>query len=169
MKTMLSTKLILGLSLAFSFLNAEMVKVTEQTAITKPFTKKVKTGERCYEDTVESYVDCGDHDSNTIGIDTLIGATLGVVIGNQIGKGSGRDAAKIIGGLGGAYTANQMRDKNKCKTYHQVTKCDPVYEYITENIVVGYRNCAMYKGQKVCKESKDPLEYLNVTQKIYVH
>ncbi|MCK5111194.1 MAG: glycine zipper 2TM domain-containing protein [Arcobacteraceae bacterium] len=152
-----------------TFLNAEMVKVTEQTAITKPFTKKVKTGEKCYEDTVEQFVNCGSHDTNTIGIDTLLGATLGVVLGHQVGRGSGKAAAKIVGGLGGAYMANQNRNSNKCKTYHQVTRCDPVYEYITETVIVGYKNCAMYKGQKVCKESKSPLESLNVTQRVYVH
>jgi uncharacterized protein YcfJ len=150
-------------------LNGEIIKVAEQTAITKPFTKKVKTGEKCYEDTVEQYVSCGDHDTNTIGIDTLLGAVLGVAVGNQIGKGNGRDVAKVVGGLSGAYTLNQMRNNKKCKTYHQITKCDPIYEYLTETSVVGYKNCAQYKGQTVCKESKSPLEYLNVTQKIYVH
>ena len=165
----MKAKILFALLFAFSFLNAEIIKVTEQTAITKPFTKKVKTGERCYEDTVEKYVDCGEHDTNTIGVDTLIGATLGVVLGHQIGKGSGKDAAKVIGGLGGAYAANQHRNRKKCKTYHQVTHCDPVYEYITEEKVIGYRNCAMYKGQKVCKESTQPLDHISVTQKIYVH
>ncbi len=160
--------LILAISLG-SLLNAQMIKVTEQTAITKPFTKKVKTGERCYEDTVEQLVPCGNHDTNTIGIDTLLGAVIGVAIGNQIGNGNGRDVAKVVGGLGGAYTANQSRNNKRCKTYHQITKCDPVYEYITETTTVGYKNCAIYKGQKVCKESQSPLEYLNVTQKIYVH
>lgn len=162
-------KLLLVVLAIGSILNAKMIKVTEQTAITKPFTKKVKTGERCYEDTVEQLVPCGNHDNNTIGIDTLLGAVIGVAIGNQVGGGNGRDVAKIVGGLGGAYSANQMRNSNKCKTYHQITKCDPIYEYVTETTVIGYKNCARYKGQRVCKETKTPLEYLNVTQKIYIH
>ena len=165
----MKTKILLASLLASSVLNAQMIKVTEQTAITKPFTKKVKTGERCYEDTVEQLVNCGNYDTNTIGIDSLLGAVIGVAIGNQIGAGNGRDVARVVGGLGGAYTANQARNSNKCKTYHQVTKCDPIYEYVTETTVIGYKNCAQYKGQKVCKETKTPLEYLNVTQKIYIH
>ncbi len=165
----MKTKILIALGLMTTLLNAQMIKVTESTAITKPYTQKVKTSERCYEQTIEQYVNCGDRDRNTIGIDTIIGATLGVVIGNQMGHGNGRDAAKIIGGLSGGYIANQQRAQKRCKTYNQVTKCDPVYEYITEDRVVGYRNCAFYKGQKVCKESSTPLEYLNVTQKIYVH
>ena len=165
---MKAKKFIILLALG-TLLNAQMIKVTEQTAITKPFTKKVKTGEKCYEDTVEQYVSCGNHDTNTIGIDTLLGAVLGVAVGNQMGNGNGRDVAKVVGGLGGAYTANQMRNDKRCKAYHQVTKCDPVYEYVTETNVIGYKNCAQYKGQTVCKESKSPLEYLNVTQRIYIH
>ncbi len=165
----MKTKILLAIAMVVTFANAEMIKVTESTAITKPFTQKVKTGERCYEDTVERYVDCGEHDDNTIGLDTLLGATLGVVVGNQIGSGSGKTAAKIIGGLGGGYIANQTRDSKKCKTYNQVTRCEPVYEYVTEDKVIGYRNCAWYNGQKVCKESSTPLEYLNISQKIYVH
>ena len=165
----MKNKILFTLLALCSVLNAELIKVTEQTAITKPFTKKVKTGEKCYEDTVEQLTSCGNHDTNTIGVDTLLGAVLGVAVGNQMGGGNGRDVAKVVGGLGGAYTANQMRNNKKCKTYHQVTKCDPTYEYITETSVIGYKNCATYKGQKVCKESQQPLEYLNVTQRIYVN
>lgn len=162
-------KLLLTMLICGGIANAELIKVTEQVAVTKPYTKKVKTGQRCYEDTVEQSVPCGDHDTNTIGIDTLLGAVIGVAVGNQIGRGNGRAVAKVVGGLGGAYAANQTRDGNMCKTYHQVTKCDPTYDYITQDVTVGYKNCAMYKGQKVCKESKEPLEYLDVTQRIYVH
>lgn len=165
----MKNKILFTLLALCSVLNAELIKVTEQTAITKPFTKKVKTGEKCYEDTVEQITSCGNHDTNTIGVDTLLGAVLGVAVGNQMGSGNGRDVAKVVGGLGGAYTANQMRSNKKCKSYHQVTKCDPKYEYITETSVIGYKNCATYKGQRVCKESQQPLEYLNVTQRIYVN
>lgn len=156
--------------LTSSSLYAVSVKVEEQIAITKPFTKKVKIGEKCYEHTVETIVDCPENkETNSIGFDTIIGSVLGVVIGNQIGQGSGRDAAKIVGGLSGGYIANQQRNNQKCKSYRQVTKCDPVYEYRTEEVTVGYRNCTTFKGQKVCKETKDPLDFLEVTQKIYIH
>ncbi len=72
-------------------------------------------------------------------------------------------------GLGGGYIANQQRNNKQCKTYNQVTKCEPVYEYVTEDKVVGYRNCAMYNGQKICKETTQPLDYLTITQTVTVH
>ena len=49
-------------------------------------------------------------DNNTIGLDTIVGATLGVAIGNQIGKGNGKDVARVAGGLLGASIANNSRD-----------------------------------------------------------
>lgn len=156
--------------LTSSILCAESVKVEEQIAITKPFTKKVKIGEKCYEHTVETTIDCdGNQETNSIGFDTIIGSVLGVVIGNQIGNGSGKDAAKIVGGLSGGYIANQQRNNQKCTSYREVTKCDPIYEYRTEKVTVGYKNCATFKGQRVCKERKEPLDFLEVTQKIYIH
>ena len=48
-------------------------------------------------------------DNNSIGLDTLVGATIGVAIGNQIGRGNGRDVAKVAGGLIGAGIANNSR------------------------------------------------------------
>jgi uncharacterized protein YcfJ len=158
--------LILFTSNAF----AERVKVEEQIAITKPYTKKVKVGEKCYETTIEEIVPCqGNEETNSIGLDTIIGATIGVVIGNQIGEGNGKAAAKVIGGLTGGYLANQDRNNQKCKQYRKITKCDPVYEYRTEEVVVGYENCANYNGQRICKKTKEPLDYLEVTQTIIVH
>lgn len=47
--------------------------------------------------------------SNNIGLDTVIGATIGVAIGNQIGHGSKKDAAKVAGGILGAVIANSSR------------------------------------------------------------
>ena len=48
-------------------------------------------------------------DNNSIGLDTLVGATIGVAIGNQIGGGNGRDVARVAGGLLGAAVANGTR------------------------------------------------------------
>ncbi|MFX4242539.1 glycine zipper 2TM domain-containing protein [Aliarcobacter butzleri] len=49
-------------------------------------------------------------DNNSIGLDTVVGATLGVAIGNQIGSGNGKDVAKVAGGLLGAVIANNLRN-----------------------------------------------------------
>ena len=48
-------------------------------------------------------------DNNSIGLDTLVGATIGVAIGNQIGRGNGKDVARVAGGLIGAGIANNSR------------------------------------------------------------
>ena len=157
---------------SFSFASQEMVKVTEVTEITKPFTSKVKVGEQCYEDTVEVNVRCAEEkDTNSIGIDTILGATIGVVIGNQIGGGNGKDAAKILGGLGGGYIANQQRNANQkaCKSYESITRCVPKYEYKTEYKTVGYNNCTMIDGVKYCKQTKEPIEYLRVKKTVTVY
>lgn len=55
---------------------------------------------------------------NSIGLDTLVGATIGVAIGNQIGKGNGRDVAKVAGGLLGAGIANSSRTPSYSNGYY---------------------------------------------------
>lgn len=161
-------KILFLIFLSLGFAAAEMVKVTEVTEITKPFTKKVKVGETCYEDTIEVDVQCPDTDTNSIGIDTIVGAVIGIAIGNQIGSGSGKDAAKIIGGIGGAHIANQNRNKG-CKSYETVKRCVPKYEYQTEYKTVGYNNCAIIDGVKYCKQTKEPIEHLRVKRTVTVY
>jgi len=146
---------------------AERVLVTEQDQLTRPFVEKVKVGEQCYEDTVKIPIDCG-RDTNSIGVDTLIGTTLGVVIGNQIGHGNGRDAAKVIGGILGASTANNMRNRG-CNTYETITKCQPKYEYKTFNRTIGWNNCAYIDGQRYCKQTKTPIKFLHIRKSITVY
>lgn len=166
---MKSLKYLLIVSLVVSFASAQRIKVTESTLITKPFTQKVKTGKQCYEDTVAVNVRCGNEDTNSIGVDTLVGAVLGVAVGNQLGRGNGRAAAKVIGGLGGAYTANHMRNNKMCKSYETVTKCTPKYEYRTIQKTIGYNNCAFIDGIKYCKQTIEPIRYLNIKKTITVY
>jgi uncharacterized protein YcfJ len=160
-------KILLSLMLLVSIGFAEKVRVTEQTEITRPFVEKVKTGEQCYEDTVRIPINCGN-DTNSIGLDTVVGIVIGGAIGNQIGKGNGRDAARIIGGLGGGYIANQTRN-NGCYSYETVTKCNPKYEYKSNNRIIGWNNCAYIDGQKYCKQTKQPVSYLNIRKTVTVY
>lgn len=146
------------------------VRVQESTPITKPYTKKIKVSEQCYDDTVEVNVACGNRDTNSIGIDTLIGAGLGIALGNQIGGGSGRDVARAGGGVLGAVIANQTRDsRGNCTTYETVTRCTPTYEYVTEHRTVGYNNCAYIDGEKFCKRTKRPIKWLRFKKSITVY
>lgn len=147
---------------------ATRVKVTQSTPITKPFTQKVQTGQQCYQDTVEVATDCGTSDMNSIGLDTIIGGVAGVVLGNQIGHGTGRDVAKVIGGIGGALGANALRSDKSCKTYKTIDRCEPKYSYVTENRVVGYNNCANYKGQEYCIQTPNKLSYIKVEESVTI-
>lgn len=54
-------------------------------------------------------------DGSFVGL--LGGGVAGAVLGSQIGKGSGRTAAQILGAAGGAYAGNQI-EKNMKKTTH---------------------------------------------------
>lgn len=163
-------KLIITLTIiatASSALAAQRVKVTQSTPIVKPFAQKVEVGKQCYEDTVEVATDCAS-DTNSIGLDTIIGGVAGVVLGNQIGKGTGRDVAKILGGIGGAVGANALRGAKQCKHYKTEQRCEPRYEYRTEERVVGYNNCAYFKGQEYCIQTPNKLDYIKIEESVTI-
>ena len=149
----------------------EKVRVTEHIKITKPYTTQVKVREDCYQDTVEVDVPCGrQQDTNSIGIDTIIGATLGIVVGNQIGKGNGRDAAKVIGGLLGATVANNSREgSSNCKSYETINICNPIYEYRTVNKVIGWKNCVYIDEERYCKQTTKNINWLRIKKIVTVY
>jgi hypothetical protein len=70
-------------------------------------------------------------DNNSIGLDTVVGATLGVAIGNQIGGGNGRDVARIAGGILGATIANSTRNTPPQTYYYNNTYGSPNVGYTT--------------------------------------
>lgn len=145
-------------------------RVVSSTPITKTITKKVNIGNEIRERRVKRRVPChNDTDTNSIGLDTIIGAGIGLAVGNRVGKGHGREAARVIGGLGGGYIANQMRNSGECYEDHVVYDRVPRYDTITEEIITGYNNCVEVDGRKLCKESKRKLKFLKVkkTYSIY--
>ena len=119
-------------------------------------------------------VPCGQNyqqkETNSLGIDTLIGAGIGLAIGNQVGSGSGRDVAKAVGGLSGAYVANQNRDGEYSTQYCNETRYkDEVitkYDYVSEEKITGYKNTFIYDGKEYTKVSKHPLREVKVTTSI---
>jgi uncharacterized protein YcfJ len=42
-----------------------------------------------------------------------VGAVVGGVLGNQVGQGSGKTVATILGALGGGYLGNEIAKKNQ--------------------------------------------------------
>jgi outer membrane lipoprotein SlyB len=50
----------------------------------------------------------------------VAGGVLGAVVGNQIGHGSGRTAATILGAVGGGFAGNAIEGKVRKETVYQV-------------------------------------------------
>ena len=124
----------------------------------------------------EVSVPCGYDDANTInenliGLDTIIGAGLGIALGNQMGKGNGRTVAKIAGGLLGAGVANQYYRQNShgvkyCKETRYKDEVVTRYDYSTKEKLQGYRNTFIYNGHKYTKLTKRPLKTVRVRSTI---
>lgn len=110
--------------------------------------------------------------SNTIGLDTVVGGTVGVILGNQIGRGNGRTAAKIVGGLLGASIANNTRHENT--NYRQ----NNGYNNYNDNrykkhkkrrkqkVLVGYKNYFVYKNTEFHKFSTHRKNRIRITETI---
>jgi len=112
---------------------------------------------------------------NIVGVDTIIGATTGVIIGNQIGRGNGKVAAKVIGGLLGATVANSMRNyervQDNTNEYYYETKrknvCDNYNKKVVrKNILKGYDNYFTYNGKEYRKFTNYKENYVRVETKI---
>ncbi len=146
-------------------------KVISSTPITKELTRRVRVGDEIQDRVVNKRVPCGNsyRDTNSIGFDTILGTVAGIAIGNQFKNH--RDTAKVIGGIGGGYLANQMRNSGSENCYQQTTIQEyiPRYETKIEQITVGYNNCAFVDGKKICKESQEKRDYLKIKKTYTVY
>ena len=160
----------------------ELVKVDYSKPIYETIEEVIphKHTNRCYEEyevrtpknNSRAYVD-----QNSIGVDTIIGATTGVIIGNQIGRGNGKVAAKVIGGLLGATVANNMRNyervhdnKHNEEFYYETKRKEICNNYnekvIRKNVLKGYENYFTYNGKSYSKFTAYKENYINVETKI---
>jgi outer membrane lipoprotein SlyB len=48
-----------------------------------------------------------------IGAGAIVGAVVGGLVGNQVGGGTGKTAATVIGAAGGAYAGNELEKRNQ--------------------------------------------------------
>ncbi len=168
MKKILALILIIG-TLAFSRENVSYkhVYVTHSEAIYEYRNNRVY--DDYYED--DNYYR-SNHDeysqvnTNDIGLDTIVGGTIGVIIGNQIGKGNGRTAAKIVGGLLGASVANHVRyePNNYNKVKHQNKRRH--YRNERVKVLVGYRNYFTFENRQYSKVTNKPKRKIRVTKTI---
>ncbi len=54
------------------------------------------------------------------GVGAVAGGVLGAVVGNQIGKGSGRAAATVLGAVGGGYLGHTVEQRTRTQTVYDV-------------------------------------------------
>lgn len=111
------------------------------------------------------------NNNNSLGVDTLIGATVGVVIGNQIGKGNGKTAAKIVGGV----MANASRENrnyynsNHGNERHEIvyeTRCETKKHHRKEKIISGFKNYFNFDGKEYTKITKHPISKIKIKHSI---
>lgn len=55
------------------------------------------------------------------GLGAVAGGVAGIVIGNQIGAGSGKTIAKIAGAAGGAFVGNNVEQKARAATHYDIS------------------------------------------------
>lgn len=135
------------------------VRIPYEEVVSKPYTVRVACGN------VQT-----QHNTNSLGLDTVIGMGLGVAVGNQIGKGNGRTVAKVVGGLLGGKIANDSRNSSYQTQYCNETRYkDEVitkYDYVDKEKLQGYENIFVYNGKRYTKMSNRPLKRIKVTTTI---
>jgi uncharacterized protein YcfJ len=96
----------------------------------------------------------------------LIGGAAGGILGHQIGKGHGKDAATIGGAIIGSLIGQSMVSPNR-RDYHTSYKtqrrCVTKYTETTEERITRYKNVAEYKGHTIIKYSDRPLRRIPIT------
>ncbi|MFV0561520.1 glycine zipper 2TM domain-containing protein [Malaciobacter mytili] len=163
-KLLILISTFISFSFAQSQENLEFVRVSYSEPIYEYITIK-RPIQECYE---EEYHERVGSSNNSIGLDTIIGATAGVVIGNQIGNGNGRTAAKIVGGLLGGKIANELRGStnNSYETKYR-TRCVTKYEdKKRKKVIKAYKNYFTYDGVEYAKVTNEPLKRVKITKTI---
>jgi outer membrane lipoprotein SlyB len=77
-------------------------------------------GATCGVVTAVGKTEIDDDDSRNV-LGTVAGGVIGAVIGNQVGGGSGKDIARVVGALGGAYAGNRIQNARDKTTVYRVT------------------------------------------------
>ena len=75
----------------------------------------------------------------------IIGGLAGGLLGAQVGHGSGKTAATIVGAAGGAIVGNQIATSPSAPTTQTVQACNNVMS----NIVTGYTVVYQYNGRAI--------------------
>lgn len=114
--------------------------------------------------------------NDSLGVDTLVGVASGAILGSQVGKGNGRVAAQIVGGLLGAKVAHEIRNNYKPSSrynnhyrddrYVTTTECYDVEDRVKRKIITGYKNYFTYNGTEHFKITDRPIRRVRITHTI---
>jgi uncharacterized protein YcfJ len=80
--------------------------------------------------------------------DTIVGAIIGGAIGNQVGGGSGKDAATVLGAIIGADVANKKGGQERIIGYRQEQVCNNVTFYETQEQLKNYTITYEWNGMQ---------------------
>lgn len=87
----------------------------------------------------------------------VIGGVAGALLGNQVGKGHGREAATALGAVVGAMAGDRMANRERWEPYEdvprEVTTCRTVNE--VQSRLVGYHVTYEYRGQQFTTLMRD--------------
>jgi uncharacterized protein YcfJ len=112
--------------------------------------------QQCYPQTVTRQ----DH-NHTGG--TVLGAIVGGVLGNTVGKGDGRKAATVAGAVAGGAIGNRVSAAHDQTYTTQQTVCRPVDNYAPPQQIVAYDVEYRYRGEVYMSRLPfDPGERLRV-------
>ena len=75
----------------------------------------------------------------------IIGGLAGGLLGAQVGHGSGKTAATIVGAAGGAIVGNQIASSPSAPTAQTVQACSNV----THDVITGYTIVYRYNGREI--------------------
>ena len=117
---------------------------------------------RCWNERVYHPESSGSNDSYT---PTIAGGILGGVVGNQFGKGKGKDVMTLAGVILGSSIGNDLRTPaNRRHAYSSnEQRCETVDHFEEKNELVGYNVRYRYQGKNYStRMSSNPGDYIKV-------
>lgn len=106
-------------------------------------------------------------ETNSIGLDTIIGAAAGYAVGNQYDDD--KDAGRMVGALAGALVANKVvrpwTDEDDAAPHYgrHIPPARIGYTERREEYVKGYRHFFNVNGKEFSKVLKTQRDYINLT------
>ena len=94
---------------------------------------------------------------------SILGGIVGAAVGNEFGKGRGKDLATIAGGVLGASVGRDVQNKNAQSHSATVERCHEEREYVYEERLTGWRVTYEYNGVSyVTRTDRDPGETIKL-------